>query len=109
MNEIKYQKISSHEDIEQAKICFETAKLPWKELQKFFAAGDVFEIDQRFDLTEVALKMSEDNASYIQDLISKKSIERVSDQRAMQWIDSDALVWCVVVKPHILVQSINES
>ena len=95
-------------NLEQAKINLETAKVPWSELQRFFAAGQVFEVDGQLDLTEVALNMSQDNTTYVQGLISDKMIDRVSDQQAMEWVGQDALVWCVVVKPYVLVQSVKE-
>jgi len=103
MNERK-----DHLEIEQAKINLETAKMPWKELQRFFAAGHVFEVDKTLDLTEVAMNMSQDNTDYVQGLISSGRIDRVSDEQAIKWIDTDALVWCVVVKPYVLVQSMKE-
>lgn len=95
------------ENVEQAKINLETAKLPWTELQRFFAAGQVFIVDQSLDLTSVALKISQDKADEIETLINQqKKIALVSDEQAIEWVDTDALVWCVVVKPYILVQSV---
>lgn len=99
--------IKEMESLEKGKINLETAKMPWKELQRFFAAGQVFEVAVELDLTDVALNMSQDNTDYLKDLISRKLIDRVSDQRAIEWFDSDALVWCVVVKPYILVQGLK--
>lgn len=95
------------EIVEQAKINLETAKLPWAELQRFFAAGQVFIVDQSLDLTSVALKISQDKVDEIESLISQqKKIAPVSDEQAIEWVDADAVVWCVVVKPYILVQSV---
>lgn len=102
MNERK-----DHLEVEQAKINLETARMPWKDLQRFFAAGQVFEVDESLDLTKVAMNMSQDNATYIQKLISSNKIGRVLDVRALRWFETDALVWCVVVKPYVLVQSVE--
>jgi len=96
------------EVIEKAKINLETAKFPWRELQRFFAAGQVFIVDQRLDMTSVALMISQDNVSEIEKLINqKKTLLAVSDEQAMQWYEEDASLWCVVVKPFILVQTIQ--
>ena len=37
-------------------------------------------------------------------LLEKKQIEKVTDEQARIWSDSDALLWAVVVRPWILVQ-----
>lgn len=104
MNEKK-----DHVEVEQAKINLETAKIAWSELQRFFAAGQALVVGTELDLTEVALKMSQDDSEYVSGLISTDRIERVSDQQAKEWIEQDAQVWCVVVKPYILVQSVKPS
>lgn len=97
---------NAHSDIEQAKINMETAKLPWSDLQRFFAAGQVYGVSPQHDLTEVALNMSQDNVQHIEELIISGEIRQVTDQQALEWIKNDALVWCVVVKPFVLVQGL---
>lgn len=103
MNERK-----DHIELEQAKINLETAQIAWSELQRFFAAGQAYSVDESLDLTEVALRMSKDDSDYVAGLIENKQIDRVSDEQAIAWIECDALVWCVVVKPYILVQPVSE-
>ncbi|MEQ9021876.1 MAG: DUF2288 domain-containing protein [Pseudomonadales bacterium] len=88
----------------QAKIYLETAKITWRELQRFFAAGKVYKVDASLDLTAVALSLSRDNRDFVQDLISQKKLTTVSDVQALRWYDEDILLWTVVVKPFVLVQ-----
>ena len=106
MTVLKMNEITSQNEWQQAKINLETAKVPWTQLQRFFAAGQVFDVHASLDLTEVALKMSQDNTEFVQSLMAKKHIQPVRDQQASAWLNADALVWCVVVKPFVLVQAV---
>ena len=100
--------MNESKEIEKAKINLETAKCPWRDLQRFFAAGQVFHVDNSLDITEIALKISQDCVEEIDLLVSKqKKLALVSDEQALDWYESDAMVWCVVVKPFILVQSVT--
>ena len=95
-------------DIEKAKINLETSKIPWAELQRFFAAGKVLQISQDLDLTEVALSMSTDDADKIKKQIDAGEISLVADDKAKELFEAGATVWSVVVKPYVLIQEIVE-
>ena len=82
----------------------ETARIPWKDLQRFFAGGKVIQVAAGLDLVDVALQFSADNRSAVENWIARGLIAHVSDQQARRWIDTDASVWAVVVKPWVLVQ-----
>jgi len=92
------------DEINKAKICLETARIPWRELQRFFAAGKVYGVDAGLDLTSVALGFSRDDRDFVQSLISQKKLTTVSDAQALRWYDEGARLWAVVVKPFVLVQ-----
>ncbi len=94
----------SDTDLEQAKVNLETSLIAWSELQRFFAQGLTLFISAELDLVEMASHFSADNKALIEPLINANQIHTVSDQQALQWIESDAEVWAVVVKPWILVQ-----
>ncbi len=94
----------SNEDIARAKIMGETARIEWKQLQTFFAAGHVLFVDKKLDLIEVAYCFSEDDATTLKPWIDAEQIEAVSDKQALAWIEADAIVWSCVVKPWVLVQ-----
>ena len=82
----------------------ETAKIPWSELQRFFAKGVVLVVDAQLDIIEVACELSLDNKSQWDEWLSSGQIAKVSDKQAQYWFDSDALLWAVVVAPWVLVQ-----
>ena len=92
-------------ELEKAKVNLETSKIPWTELQRFFAAGLVIDVDSELDLVEVAYQFSIDNKSVVEDWLKNKQIGPVSDQQALSWYQNQADVWAVVVKPWVLVQS----
>ncbi len=91
----------------RAKINQETAKIPWSSLQRFFAQGTAVWVDQGLDLVEVALAIAADASGPVDAWMSEGRISRVSDAQARHWIEQDALVWAVVVKPWVLVQSVE--
>lgn len=91
----------------RAKLLGETARAPWNELQRFFAQGLVIEAREGVDMIEVAMTLAEDNKQRFEELLSAEQAGPVSDEQALKWIDTDATVWTVVVKPWILVQAEN--
>lgn len=87
----------------------ETSKIAWSELQRFFAAGKAVSVSPDLDLVEVALQVSNDNSDLIRQWMNKSMLAPVSDDQARYWIETDATVWAVVVKPWVLVQDMMES
>lgn len=94
------------DELLRAKLNLETSKIPWKELQRFFASGRVISVDPELDLVEVALQMSKDNREQLEEWMSEGKVDRVSDRQAQQWVDADALLWAVVVRPWVLVREV---
>ncbi|WP_339900216.1 DUF2288 family protein [uncultured Gilvimarinus sp.] len=92
------------DDILKAKVNLETAQIPWRELQRFFAGGTAVYVAPELDLTAVATAMAEDNAAQIQHWMQANQVQPVSDEQASQWFEADAIVWAVVVKPWVVVQ-----
>ena len=91
-------------DIAKGKVNLETSKIAWKELQRFFASGTAVFVASPLDLVDVAYQFSIDNKSQVAQWLQNNQIALVSDQQALDWLESDADVWAVVVKPWILVQ-----
>jgi len=60
------------------------------------------------DLVEAAFQMSEDNAEQIRQWAVAGKLARVPDAQAREWIETDALVWAVVVSPWVLVQPVGK-
>ena len=92
------------EEITRAKVNLETAQIAWKELLRFFAGGLAVAVSPQLDLVEVALQMSQDNKAQIEQWMAEGKIARVSDELAKEWLEADAMLWAVVVKPWIVVQ-----
>ncbi len=88
----------------RTKINQETATYPWQELQRQFATGQVIAVASELDLVEVAAMMADDRASEFATLLQTGQVAKVSDSQAQLWLEQNAQLWTVVVKPWILVQ-----
>jgi len=82
----------------------ETSRIAWKELQRFFASGSAVHVAAELDLVDVACQFGCDNKNQVALWMQRQQIALVSDRQAIDWLESDAEVWAVVVKPWILVQ-----
>ena len=87
-----------------AKLNLETSKMPWRELQRFFASGVMIAVSDELDLIDVAARIANDDTASVSQWMAEKRIAKVSDQQATAWFEADASLWAVVVKPWILVQ-----
>ncbi len=92
-------------ELVRASINTETAKIPWKDLQRFFASGKTLFINTDLDLVEVAFAFQQNKSEKVEQWLNLKQIEAVSTEQAKQWVAGDSLVWAVVVKPWVLVQA----
>ena len=89
----------------RANINTETAKIPWKELQRFFASGKTLFVKAELDLVEVAVAFHQDDTKQVEQWLNRQQVEAVSTEQAKHWIAQDSLVWAVVVKPWVLIQA----
>ena len=96
--------LEDQDALERARINQETARIPWRDLQRFFAQGRVIAVDPGLDLVELALRCARDEAQTIAADLEQGRLAPVSDDRARAWLEADAEVWAVVVKPWVLVQ-----
>ena len=94
----------SDRELVRARINTETAKIPWQELQRFFASGKTLFVDDKLDLVDVAYAFHEDDSLQVDEWVKSEQIVAVSNDQAKHWIDKDSLVWAVVVKPWVLIQ-----
>lgn len=86
------------------KVNRETARLPWAELLKHFAAGSVVWVANSLDLVDVAVRISHDDKDNISKWMQAGLLGKVTDEQAQTWIDTQAEMWAVVVSPFVLVQ-----
>jgi hypothetical protein len=86
------------------KVNRETGRLPWSELMRHFASGNVVWIADGLDLVEVAVRIAHDDKASVGQWMAAGQIARVSDAQAQEWLADDASLWACVVSPFILVQ-----
>lgn len=95
------------DELLQAKITMETARIAWRELQRFFAAGSALAVAPELDLVQVAAALADDDKNRFENWLSSEQVAPVSDRQAEKWYDGDQDVWAVVVAPWILVQVVK--
>ncbi|MBC7513551.1 MAG: DUF2288 domain-containing protein [Herminiimonas sp.] len=88
----------------RVKLNAETARLHWHELLRHFAAGLVVLIDDGLDLIEVAVAFTNDDKLSVEKWMLAGQVAKASDSQAAAWLENDARMWTVVVRPWILVQ-----
>jgi len=82
----------------------ETAKVAWHELERFFAGGSAIYVSRELDLVAVGMCLSKDQSKVLSDWMEQGKVVAVTDEQALAWHESDALVWALVIKPFVLVQ-----
>ncbi|HEX8406114.1 MAG TPA: DUF2288 domain-containing protein [Duganella sp.] len=93
-----------NDDELRLKVNRETARVPWTELLKHFASGNVVWVANSLDLVDVAVRISHDDKANIAQWMEAGLLAKVSDEQAQGWLANDALLWAAVVSPFILVQ-----
>ncbi len=93
-------------DILRAKLNLETAQLPWSELERHFARGDVIKVAIGTDLIEAALNVAENKADIIQAWLADGRMARTEMSDAEDWHARQPMFWAVVVAPWVLVQEV---
>ncbi|UGQ48417.1 DUF2288 domain-containing protein [Massilia endophytica] len=86
------------------KVNRETARLPWTELMRHFASGNVVWVSSDLDLIDVAVRIAHDDKATVTLWMANGKISKVSDRQAQGWLETDASLWASVVSPFILVQ-----
>ena len=94
----------SNEDIQQ-KLNFETAKIPWGEIQRHFARGVVLTVDRDIDLLGVAESIAGDDVETIRAWMENGLLHVATIDEARLWNDGQVELWAVVVAPWVLVQA----
>lgn len=95
------------QEVYRAKVNLETSRIAWKELQRFFASGVAVAVNPELDLVEVAYQFSQDNKTQVERWLLTKKVGKVSNEQAAAWVETDAIMWAVVVSPWVLVQAVN--
>ena len=94
----------TNEQLVRGKLNSETARIAWKELQRYFAGGYTLLVSQQLDLIDVGYQFYQDNAAQIEQWLNSELISQVSNEQARQWFNDDATLWACVVSPWVLIQ-----
>ena len=82
----------------------QTARIPWHDLQTYYAHGSVIAVGADLNLVEVAVQLGMDNAAQFQAWIAAGDVAPVSDEQALAWFSNNEELWAVVAAPWVLVQ-----
>jgi len=96
-------------NVRKAKLNTETARIAWKELQRYFASGSAIAVSVDLDLLEVGAEVMADNKARVEGWVSSKEIAPVSDAQASLWYENDQEMWAVVLTPWVFVQPVTEN
>lgn len=84
----------------------ETARIHWRELERYFASGKVIQVNTELDLIDVAVCLAEDQVQPLKAWMAAQQVQLLPDETAKTWAEQlpDDL-WAVVVAPWVLVQA----
>lgn len=82
----------------------QTARIPFAELQRYFAAGKLIRVQDTLDLISVAVALANDETAVFAQWLAGGQVATVSDEEATLWLGQEQLLWAVVVDPWVLVQ-----
>ena len=88
-----------------AKLLGETASITWSELQPFFAKGALLWVELPLDLIEVAEAVAENDAARVSAWLAEGQVGKVSETKALELVETDPVLWAVVVAPWVLIQN----
>ena len=98
----------TNQQLVRGKLNSETARIAWKELQRYFAGGYTLYVSEQLDLIDVAYQFHQDNAAQIEQWLNAGTLAQVSNNQARQWFKDDAELWACVVSPWVLIQPGDE-
>lgn len=87
-----------------AKLLGETAIIGWPELQPFFARGALLWVDPALDLITVAQALAEDRRDIFAAWLQAGEVEKLSETRALAFVEGNPTLWAVVVSPWVVIQ-----
>lgn len=82
----------------------QTARIPFRDLQRYFAGGHLVNVAPGLDLVRVAVALAEDDKTSFEAWIAAGRVGGVTDAQARNWLEVNAELWAVVAQPWVLVQ-----
>lgn len=87
-----------------AKLNSETATALWKELEVFFARGQLLVVSKDQDLIEVAMAVHLDKKPKVEQLLQSGKLVQPDADWVKQHCTAETLFWAVVVAPFVIIQ-----
>ena len=97
--------LEEDQEASRESINLETAKIAWKDLEIYYAGGNVISVSPELDLIDVALVINKDNSEQLKAWTEQGLVDAVTNEQAKQYADTQATIWAVVIKPWILIQA----
>ena len=82
----------------------ELGEISWKDIELFFASGNVVDVSRDLSLVDVAVGFSMDDTESVQLWMENKLISRLSDAKALKLANENSKIKAVVSKPFVLIQ-----
>lgn len=98
---------AEREQLLQTEFLKQTAKMPWREMQTYYARGNVIVVSAELDLIAVAVQLGLDNSTQFAAWIEQGLIAPANDEQALAWYENDQALWVTVAAPWVLVQDKN--
>jgi hypothetical protein len=95
---------AADDDVLRAKINAETAQIAWTGVERFFAQGKAVFVRPELDLVDVAFVVARNRSAELDKWIASGQVQPVSTAQAREWVEADALMWSVVVRPWVFIQ-----
>lgn len=95
---------AEREQLLQAEFLKQTAKMPWREIQTYYARGNVIVVSAELDLIAVAVQLGLDNSAQFAAWIQQGLIALATDEQALAWYENDQMLWVTVAAPWVLAQ-----
>jgi len=96
----------SDPEVRKAVLNTETARIPWRDLQRYFASGSAIAVAPELDLVVVGSEVMADNKPVVEVWVQAGQVGPVSDRQAEEWYNANAMMWAVVLSPWVFVQPI---
>jgi hypothetical protein len=103
MPQINFQS-TEQQQLLAAKLNTETAIAEWRELEIFFARGQLLVVDSSLDLIEVAMAIHLDNKAKVENLLSRNQLIHPSPEWVKAHCQPDTPFWTVVIAPFVMIQ-----
>jgi len=88
----------------EQRLNLETGKLSWKDLELFFAKGNLIRVEKSSDLIEVAALIADNKHHEIEGLIANRQIEFMTPGWVKENCERNTAFWTVVVAPYVVCQ-----